>query len=932
MAIAWGEARAQLYNDAFAAFCGDKHPHSLGLDMKECWATAWPLLGPCFEQARCGEGTYIEDGRLYVDRGGLLQETFATLSFSPVREPGQATPGGVLLTILETTRRVIGERRASLLRDVVAAGSGATSAREALVVSLQALDAATSDVPFALIYGVDPQGHEAQLVARTRSAPDVCSPSRLDLRDARTNATSWPVIDVVTSSRSSVLDEIGSRFGAFACEPYPEPPSRALLLPVTLPRTASPCAVLVAAQSARLALDDDYLMFFERVAAAIATSVAGAQAHEAQRRRAEQLTALDHAKTTFFSNVSHEFRTPLTLVAGPLEDELSERDQPLPEPRRERLVTAHRNTVRLLKLVNTLLDFSRLEAGRALARYRPTQLGTLTSELSSLFRSAIERAGLTLAVEIEPLPSAVFVDRDMWEKIVLNLMSNAFKHTFEGGIRVRLRASATVIELSVADTGIGIAQRDLPRLFERFERVVGARSRSHEGTGIGLALVRELANPHGGDARVESVEGLGTTFTVTVALGSDHLPAEHVDLDASAQPSGGDVAAYVQEALRWSPARRVEHFEVPAELSASAGAHHPKVLLAEDNADMRAYIARLLQNASYHVAAVADGQSAVELLPSFQPDLVLADVMMPGLDGTGLVRALREDPRTRRLPVILLSANASEDAAIEGIEAGADDYLAKPLSGRELLARVRTHVDLARARREHAEHLERTNQELEAFSYSVSHDLRTPLRAIDGFSKAVLTRKSEQLDEEGKQYLERVRRAAGRMSELIDELLNLSRVSRAPLNRQTISLTDLAERVARDLADLEPERHVSFRAEPGLTAHADRRLLQIVLENMLENSWKFTKLRGDAQIVVGRRQGALPATFFVTDNGAGFDQTYAQRLFQPFQRLHLERDFPGTGIGLAIVHRIVSRHGGRVWAEGREQQGATFYFTLPEAT
>jgi signal transduction histidine kinase len=923
--IAWGAERLQVYNEAFARFCGDKHPRALGQDMRVCWESAWEVLGPHFERALRGERTYTEDGRLYLNRGGVLQETFATFSFSPVWEPETATVLGVMLTILETTGRALVERRSKCLCDLISAGIGATGAREALTSAVHVLAEASQDVPFALVYGIAPGGHEAELVARTPAAPESYSPAHLRSQGAATQRGGWPLADVVATQRSQVVEDLALRFGPLEHFPQPAVPTRAHVLPITLPGGSEPYAVLVAAQSPHVTPDEEYSAFLQRVAEAISFSVASAQAHEAERRRADQLSALDRAKTTFFSNVSHELRTPLTLIAGPLEDELAEAEQPLPELRRERLATAQRNTLRLLKLVNSLLDFSRLEAGRTLARYRPTPLGTLTSELASLFRSALERAGLTLLVEVDPLPEPVFVDREMWEKIVLNLMSNAFKHTFVGGVSVRLRSTGAAAELIVADTGIGIAQQELPLLFERFHRVPEAESRTHEGTGIGLALVRELARLHGGDVSVESEEGAGTTFSVKVPFGNAHLPPEHVDLDPSAKPAGVDVAAYVQEALQWSPDPRPQEVGANAETPAKSG----KVLLADDNADMRAYISGLLEGA-YHVVAVPDGQAALEAVRTFQPDLVLADVMMPRLGGAELLRHLRGDDHTRQLPVILLSARASAEEAIQGIEAGADDYLTKPFTGRELLARVRTHVELSRARRDHAAHLEEANQELEAFSYSVSHDLRTPLRAIDGFSKAILDHKSTQLDEEGKEYLARVRRAAVRMGELIDELLNLSRVSRSPLQRRRVSLTELSERVVKNLRELQPGRGIQFQAQVGVTAYADPRLLQIVFENLLDNSWKFTRLRTDARVEVGQLPGSEPAVYFVRDNGAGFDPSYSQRLFQPFQRLHLERDYPGTGIGLAIVHRIIRRHGGQIWAEGRERQGATFFFTLPE--
>jgi signal transduction histidine kinase/DNA-binding response OmpR family regulator len=405
-----------------------------------------------------------------------------------------------------------------------------------------------------------------------------------------------------------------------------------------------------------------------------------------------RLAELDVAKTAFFSNISHEFRTPLTLMLGPLEDALAEAHHSADEPARRRLETMHRNALRLLKLVNSLLDFARIEAGRTTANFEPTDLALYTADLASTFRSAMERAGLTLTLDCPHLPEPAFVDREMWEKVMLNLLSNAFKHTFHGGITVRLRQAGDVITVAVEDTGVGIPAAEMPRLFERFHRVQGALSRSHEGTGIGLSLVRELVQQHGGSVQVESEPGRGSRFTVTLKRGSAHLPAGSVRQPANAM-QGRNTAAYVQEALQWLPAETLAEADAP-----SAGGDRPRILWADDNADMREYVRRLLQG-SYEVTAVPDGQAALESALAAPPDLVLSDMMMPRLDGAGLLKALRADERTRRLPVILLSARAGEEAAVEGLGAGADDYLVKPFAARELLARVRSHVQLARERR-----------------------------------------------------------------------------------------------------------------------------------------------------------------------------------------------------------------------------------------
>jgi signal transduction histidine kinase/DNA-binding response OmpR family regulator len=407
------------------------------------------------------------------------------------------------------------------------------------------------------------------------------------------------------------------------------------------------------------------------------------------REANSKLAELDAAKTAFFSNISHEFRTPLTLMLGPLEDELAESVQPLPQPRYQRLQTAHRNSLRLLRLVNSLLEFARIEAGRVQALYQPTDLAALTSELASHFRSAVERSSLSLTVDCPPLPSPIYVDREMWEKIVLNLLSNAYKHTFEGGITVRLVPLEQSVQLTVEDSGVGIIPEEIPRLFERFHRIKGTASRTHEGTGIGLSLVRELVTLHSGQIWVESEFGRGSRFHVRLPQGSAHLPPEKVGPATGEAVAHGVAITYVQEALLWSPESRTQHDSTLRERQS-----RPRILWAEDNADMREYVARLL-GSDYDVVSVPDGQAALEAARANPPDLVLSDVMMPRLDGIGLLRELRADEHTRRLPVILLSARAGEDSSIHGLDAGADDYLMKPFTARELLARVRTHVQLA---------------------------------------------------------------------------------------------------------------------------------------------------------------------------------------------------------------------------------------------
>jgi signal transduction histidine kinase len=644
-----------------------------------------------------------------------------------------------------------------------------------------------------------------------------------------------------------------------------------------------------------------------------------------------KLGQLDAAKTAFFSNVSHEFRTPLTLMLGPLEDALADSAAPLAPEQRTRLALAHDNALRLLKLVNALLDFARLEAGRLRASYAPLDLAGVTAELAGMFQSATTAAGVRLVIDCPPLSEPAWLDRDMWEKIVPNLVSNAFKFTMAGEIAVRVRAEPERFVLEVSDTGVGIPEAELPKIFDRFHRVPSTKGRTHEGSGIGLSLVRELVELHGGRVSVTSALGAGTTFRVEIPKGFAHLPAEAVSKQPTEARVGRDAAAHAVEAARW--ARSAQESSAPSAAPPGPPADNevprPRVLVVDDNADLREYVAALLAP-TYDVATAADGLEALAAVRANPPDIVVSDVMMPNLDGLGLVRELRAEERTASLPVILLSARAGEEAAVEGLGSGSDDYLAKPFSARELLARVRTHVALSRMRRAWSAELERANRELEAFSYSVSHDLRAPLRRIRGFGQILAADYGAALDARGHGHLDHISKGVEEMSALIDGLLEMGRVTRGPLSFDTVDLSELAANAIANLQKSDPGRVVAVDIAAGLTARGDRRLLGVVLVNLLGNAWKFSAKTGAARVEFGRHAGPIP-TFFVRDNGAGFDMKYAGQLFAPFQRLHAVSDFEGTGVGLATVQRALARHGGRIWVEAAVGQGATFFFNLPEA-
>jgi signal transduction histidine kinase/DNA-binding response OmpR family regulator len=718
MWLGWGPQLTFFYNDAYAAMTlGAKHPWALGRPASEVWAEIWNDIGPRAETVmRTGEGTWDEGLLLFLERNGYPEETYHTFSYSPLPDD-RGDVGGMLCVVTEDTDRAIGERRLGTLRELASLLAAVRTEPDVLAAIEQGLATSRRDLPFAIVWLFDAETQRARLASTTGITREHrMAVPEIDIADV---ASDHPVARILGGSPHVTIDDLG-RFGALPSGQWDQPPHQALAVPIVQQGESRPAGMLLVGLNPFRPLAESYIGFVDLVASQIASGLASARAYEAERQRAEALAEIDQAKTAFFSNVSHEFRTPLTLMLGPLQDEIVTRDG----ASADRLNMVHRNGLRLLRLVNTLLDFSRIEAGRVQATFRPTNLGAYTAELASNFRSACEHAGLVLTVDCPPLPDRVYVDADMWERVVLNLVSNAFKYTLEGKIDVTVQlADEQTVELAVSDTGVGIPEDELPRIFDRFHRIDGQAARTMEGTGIGLALVNELVRLHGGTIAVQSRLGSGTTVCVALPLGYAHLPADHVSHDRGRTlPEGAAAASFVAEAMRWLPQTGGPPDRDDRVLDAAPGlfdvaegtdrAVLPSVLLADDNADMRDYVMRLL-GTRYDVRVAADGEAALRAVGEQRPDLLLSDVMMPRLDGFGLVAALRADPHLRDIPIILLSARAGEDAQVEGLDAGADDYLVKPFAARELLARVRSNLELARIRREAAEQVREEARRLE---------------------------------------------------------------------------------------------------------------------------------------------------------------------------------------------------------------------------
>jgi PAS domain S-box-containing protein len=625
----------------------------------------------------------------------------------------------------------------------------------------------------------------------------------------------------------------------------------------------------------------------------------------------ERTREVDKLKTAFFTNVSHELRTPVALILGTLEaGQASGLDQ-------NQLHIALRSARRLLKLVSTMLDFSRIEAGHLDVVFVPTDLAQFTRLVASAFRVLIEDAGLEFELSCERLSEPVYVDRDAYEKIVLNLISNAYKYTLQGRIAVRLSQVEGRARLVVEDTGSGIREEELPRVFERFYRASRGAARSIEGAGIGLALVSELVRMHGGTVYVESEAEQGSRFVVELPLGHAHLPHERVQETAPVEDEVAPAAAgsFLAEAEAWRPEPRAR--ATPARRPGMGA----RVLVADDNVDMREYLDSLLRP-YFDVETVADGRDALEAARRHVPDTIVADIMMPRVDGLALIDALRENDDTRAVPVLLLSARSGEEARVKGLRTGADDYLVKPFSASELIERVQTLVERARRQRE----VEEENRRKDEFLAILGHELRNPLAPLRMGLDLLAMDPQVAASRRATGRLRAMRRQAQSLTRILDDLLDISRISTGQLELR-VERVDLREVVnaaatlVRGLVDERQHELVLALPDSPIWVEVDPVRMEQVLGNLLTNAVKFTPNGG--RIAVEMRSGDGEVELRVRDNGVGLEPNQRERVFELFER---GRRSPGNrsgglGIGLSLARRIVELHEGQLEAasEGRDR-------------
>jgi signal transduction histidine kinase len=668
-----------------------------------------------------------------------------------------------------------------------------------------------------------------------------------------------------------------------------------------------------------------------------------------------QLKELDQAKSQFFANISHELRTPLTMILAPMESLLKGETEPLSDVHRRHVEIMHQNALRLLKQINTLLDLAKLDAGRMALRYRAGNLSAFFRGLLASIAPMAEKKRLALTGrEIAPPPATAYFDQDRLEKVVLNLVFNALKFTPPGG-RVEVRwglSDAGELRVQVEDTGIGIAHDDLPKLFKRFSQVDAATNRRYEGTGIGLALAKEIVELHGGRIGVESEPGRGTTMTFTIPLRIEAPEGAENPAEATGEPV--DWTRELHAAAEHHQSVGVAGEPEALSSQSLSPANGVQILIVEDNHDMREFIAFQLQG-EYRVLKATNGVEGIRVAFEALPDLIVSDVMMPEKDGYQLCREIRTDSRTMHIPIILLTARADMAMKIEGLEYGADDYLTKPFNAQELRAKIKSLLALRGLEREvqqRNEALEAALAELKATQSQLvqsekmaglgllvagmAHEINNPINFAKN-SVAIVERAWRELkplvehnaaSREAVEDLEAsvgiVKTGVERTEQIVTQLKVFARKDQ---NRRVPC--SVREGLESTLHLIRPTlgHHVRVHADlqsAGLVNAVPSQLNQVWM-NLLQNAAQAIGAAGEIWVASRDREHVVEIS--VRDSGPGIPAEHLSKLFEPF--FTTKPVGQGTGLGLSVSYQIIQEAGGRIEVKSDEGRGAEFTVVLP---
>eukprot|EP01117_Protostelium_nocturnum_P014435 TRINITY_DN548_c0_g2_i1.p1 TRINITY_DN548_c0_g2~~TRINITY_DN548_c0_g2_i1.p1 ORF type:complete len:1148 (-),score=386.31 TRINITY_DN548_c0_g2_i1:179-3622(-) len=928
MSLFLGKDLIQVYNESYVGLVPAKHPKIWATPLSEGFSEVWKELSVMINGVvESGEGIFLKDHLFLLESGDILEEGYYNFSYSPIVQDRHIV--GIVDTVASSSH-VINGRRMELLRNVALKTGSIKSESEIPPLLSDLFKGNTYDISFHSLY-LKKEG--SFQLSCSSNFDEISFPTLIKKENSSSPFESTFIDDVLKCVEEMNLVQMDLKPYSFpACGHWNSPVNSCCMTPL-LSGENNVIGVLVVGINQHLHFDQKYQGFVKVLGNQISSFVTTFKLREENLKRMNELQRLDRNRTNFYTTVPHEFRTPVTLTLGPLECLLNKEKDQFSEDQYKRVEVIYRNALKVMKLVNDILDFHELEDGKMVPKYEPLDITSITIENCSLFTPSCEKENLNLRVKCDDIKEKPFVDKEMWEKIVYNLLSNAMKFTNRGGsIEVNLYEDEDNVYFKVSDTGIGISEKDLPFVGQRFFR---ANEGGVVGTGIGLSLVSELAKFHGGDLRVESELNKGTTITVHIKKGTAHLIESKKEESSKLRTISSE-----NPTRRWLTSLAKSKLRTSSESLSSFDQNGSKILCLFHDSNIQEHLSAAL-NHEYELRFTPDIPETLKRLYTDIPDLVLVDISSHPEDGFSLIESMKKDESLVNVPIIFINTR-SGDHKIESLDRGVDDCLVMPFTELELKARISTHIQNAKNQIQSKNHHKDLRQVAEFatiakdnFLAMLAHEMRTPLAPALMLVEEMISEKV--VPESVLKKIKLIHQTIQSEVLLIDNLLDMVKISKSKL-ALFISAVDLhncikisAEKVKNDLKDSGMELIWSLDAKNSIVNGDESRLNQI-LWNVLKNAIKFGR-NGKKIKIISRNPKDNPNTIEVeiVDYGVGLKDKQLKTIFDPME-MYEKNPYKttGLGVGLHITQHIVEAHGGSVnaFSDGIDK-GATVRLTFP---